>query len=190
MRPRSRRARAQASRNPACRDWSARWVQPESNHTSRMSVSLRNRPGLPHAEQVKPAGRNASTGRSYHASEPCSRVRSAARAMTCGSSSGPSQASRSTGAMPTPPAGWAREHPAAPGEPAHDVVVDLEHAAPHERLGARGEPARLVHRAQDAQALALADLEVFLAVAGRGVDQAGAVLEAHVRGAVHDPRVV
>ncbi len=77
------------------------------------------------------------------------------------------------------------EDAAALGEPAHDVVVDLEHAAAHERLGAGGEAARLVHRAQQAQALARADLEVLLAVAGRGVDQAGAVLEAHERRAVH-----
>ena len=65
----------------------ARCVQPESNHTSRMSVSLRNGPFAPHAEQVKPPGRKRSTGSSYHASDPCSRVSAAARSMTAGSSS-------------------------------------------------------------------------------------------------------
>ena len=74
-------ARAQASSSSGCVTRTARWVEPESNHTSRMSVSLRNGPGGAAAPgRRSPRGRKRSTGRSYQASEPCSRVSSAARA--------------------------------------------------------------------------------------------------------------
>ena len=53
-----------------------------------------------------------------------------------------------------------------------------------------GEAARLVDRARAPEAGALADREVLLAVAGRGVHEPGAVLHADVRRAVHDRSVV
>ena len=58
-----RAPRARASPGPLrARDASrctARWVEPESNHTSRMSVSLRNGPGRRSCGQAKPVGQEA-----------------------------------------------------------------------------------------------------------------------------------
>src|SRR5262249_49950989 len=54
-------------------------------------------------------------------------------------------------------------------QPGDDVVVGLEHVATHERLGAGGEAAGLVHRTRHLEPGALPDHEVLLAVPGRGV---------------------
>src|SRR5215831_416118 len=50
----------------------ARWLEPESNHTSRMSLSLLNSepPHLPH---FTPAGSSSAALRSYQTSAECSR---------------------------------------------------------------------------------------------------------------------
>ena len=80
----------------------------------------------------------------------------------------------------------AREQAAVLPEPIHDVVVHLEHAAAGERSGLGGEAPRFVHRTERLPAFPLAHGEVLLAVTGRGVDQPGAFLEAHVRHAVDD----
>src|SRR6185369_14703774 len=45
----------------------ASWLEPESNHTSRMSRS-RSKLVAPHDGHFSPAGTNSSVGRSYHAS--------------------------------------------------------------------------------------------------------------------------
>src|SRR4029079_12007044 len=45
----------------------ASWLDPESNHTSRMSRS-RSKDVPPHDGHVSPAGMNSSIGRSYHES--------------------------------------------------------------------------------------------------------------------------
>ena len=73
-RPRSAHTRVHASRNAGCVVCVARCVQPESNHTSRMSVSFLNGPEAPQPGHRKPGGTKRSTGSSYHESEPCSRV--------------------------------------------------------------------------------------------------------------------
>ena len=75
-------------------------------------------------------------------------------------------------------------------EPADDVLVHVEHAAAGEVRHVGREATALVHGADDAEAAALADLEVLGAVAGRGVHDTGAILHAHVRRTIHDARVV
>src|SRR6185369_15686149 len=47
----------------------ASWLDPESNHTSRMFIS-RSKPVPPHFGHVIPSGMNSSVGRSYQASAP------------------------------------------------------------------------------------------------------------------------
>ena len=47
----------------------ASWLDPESNHTSRMSRS-RSKLVPPQSGHANPSGRNSSSGRSYHASAP------------------------------------------------------------------------------------------------------------------------
>ena len=49
----------------------ASWLDPESNHTSRMLFS-RSNVAPPHFWHVRPAGTNSSMGRSYQASAPYS----------------------------------------------------------------------------------------------------------------------
>src|SRR3954447_26180145 len=50
-------------------DSTALWLEPESNHTSRMFIS-RAKLVPPHDPQVSPSGTNSSVGRSYQASAP------------------------------------------------------------------------------------------------------------------------
>ncbi len=69
----------------------AAWLQPESNHTSRMSVSLRNSPP-PHFGQRVPAGSSAAASRVYHSSAPApSRMIPATCVTSASSRSRPSQ---------------------------------------------------------------------------------------------------
>ena len=56
----ARRRAASARRSSGCVTWIARCVEPESNHTSRMSVSLRNGPAAPQFGQVKPGGQEVA----------------------------------------------------------------------------------------------------------------------------------
>src|SRR3954447_12193928 len=50
-------------------DSTASWLEPESNHTSRMFIS-RAKLVAPHDPHLSPSGTNSSVGRSYHASAP------------------------------------------------------------------------------------------------------------------------
>ena len=83
-----------------------------------------------------------------------------------------------------------REQPTALTEPRDEVVVRLQHRAAHEGLRPGGEAPRLIDRARDLEAFPLADGEVLLAVAGRGVDQAGALVHADERRSIHHARIV
>src|SRR5438093_9899356 len=82
------------------------------------------------------------------------------------------------------------EDAAASLEPADDVGVNFEHAPAHERLGSGKEAPRRVHRARYREPGTAADLEVLAPAPRSHVDQAGAVLEAHVRGAGDDRGLV
>src|SRR6478609_5898685 len=50
-------------------DSTASWLEPESNHTSRIFIS-RSKLAPPHEPQVSPSGPNSWGGRSYQASAP------------------------------------------------------------------------------------------------------------------------
>src|SRR5881409_338963 len=58
-------------------DSTASWLEPESNHTSRMFIS-RSNVVPPHDEQRRSAGMKSAVGRSYHESAPyCSKTSAA-----------------------------------------------------------------------------------------------------------------
>ena len=75
----------------------ARCVVPESNHTSRMSVSFLNGPADAHEGQRKSSGTNASAGSVTHTSEFAARTFAATLAMISGCALGTSFTPASTG---------------------------------------------------------------------------------------------
>src|SRR5712691_1857365 len=87
----------------------ASWLDPESNHTSRMFIS-RSNAVPPHDGQVKPSGTKSDVGRSYQESAPyCSKTLA-----VCSTSAGVTIASphfeQSTAGIGTPHARWREIH--------------------------------------------------------------------------------
>src|SRR6201747_1531402 len=86
-------------------DNTASWLDPESNHTSRMFIS-RSKVVPPQVEQVNPGGMNSSVGRSYHASAPYFSNPAAARSTSAGVTSASPQEAQSTAGIGTPQTRW------------------------------------------------------------------------------------
>src|SRR5262249_45245750 len=82
-------------------DSTASWLDPESNHTSRMLFS-RSKVEWPQAEQVSPEGRKSPVGRSYHESAPEASKTDAAFSTSADVSSGSPQFLQSTAGIGTP----------------------------------------------------------------------------------------
>src|SRR5689334_15939642 len=87
----------------------ASWLDPESNHTSRMSRS-RSNDVPPQDGQVNPTGMNSSIGRSYQASAPYSSNTLAACSTSAPVMIASPQLVQSTAGMGTPQARWREMH--------------------------------------------------------------------------------
>src|SRR5687768_17707928 len=87
----------------------ASWLEPESNHTSRMSRS-RSKDVPPHEGHASPSGRNSSSGRSYHASAPYSSNTDAARSTSAAVMIASPHDVQSTAGIGTPQARWREMH--------------------------------------------------------------------------------
>jgi len=87
----------------------ASWLDPESNHTSRMFIS-RSNIVPPHAGQVSPAGTKSAVGRSYHASAPYVSKTFAACSTSAGDVIASPQLVQSTAGIGTPHARWREMH--------------------------------------------------------------------------------
>src|SRR5688572_32275108 len=90
-------------------DRTASWLEPESNHTSRMFISF-SKMDPPQAGQVRPAGRKSSTGFSYHESAPCASNTDAAFSTSSGVVSALPHLLQSTAGIGTPQARWREMH--------------------------------------------------------------------------------
>src|SRR5262245_61871493 len=93
----------------AYRGSTASWLDPESNHTSRMSRS-RSKELPPQEGHVKPSGTNSSSGRSYQASALYSSKTSAARRTSSGVRMASPQLVQSSAGIGTPQARWREMH--------------------------------------------------------------------------------
>src|SRR5881396_2978615 len=87
----------------------ASWLDPESNHTSRMFIS-RSNVAPPHEGHVRPAGMNSAVGRSYHASAPYCSNTSAAFSTSAGVARASLHVAQSTAGMGTPQTRWREMH--------------------------------------------------------------------------------
>src|SRR5262245_1829536 len=87
----------------------ASWLEPESNHTSRMSRS-RSNDVPPHEGQPKPSGRNSSIGRSYHESALYVSNTDAALSTSAGVRIASPHAVQSTAGIGTPHTRWREIH--------------------------------------------------------------------------------
>src|SRR5205814_5567626 len=93
----------------AYRGSTASWLEPESNHTSRMSASRSNVVD-PHDGHVRPAGTNSSRERSYHASAPYSSNTDAARSTIDVVKMASPHFAQSSAGIGTPQARWREMH--------------------------------------------------------------------------------
>ena len=98
----------------------ASWLDPESNHTSRMFISF-SKSVPPHEGHASPAGRNSSTGRSYQASAPCASKTLAAFSTSAGVVIASPHFVQSTAGIGHTPRALARD---APVRAARHHVVD------------------------------------------------------------------
>src|SRR5260370_41384498 len=87
----------------------ARWLDPESNHTSRMSDSLRNSV-WPQCEQATPGPINSAAERSYQTSAVCSAIKATTRSRILRSVSRGLQLSQKKTMMGTPQKRWGEMH--------------------------------------------------------------------------------
>src|SRR5579872_2304455 len=87
----------------------ASWLDPESNHTSRMFIS-RSKLEPPHVGHVRPIGRNSSMGRSYQESAPKRSYTEAACSTRAGVRMGSRHLAQSTAGIGTPQARWREMH--------------------------------------------------------------------------------
>ena len=90
-------------------DSTASWLEPESNHTSRMFIS-RSNVVPPHAGQVRPSGTKSLVGRSYHESAPKRSNTDAVFSISAGVRIASPHAVQSTAGIGTPHARWREMH--------------------------------------------------------------------------------
>src|SRR5882724_1234663 len=94
---------------PGLTDSTASWLDPESNHTSRMFIS-RSKLVPPHDAQVRPSGMNSSVGRSYQASAPYWSNTAAVFSTRAGVVIASPHLAQSTAGIGTPQTRWREMH--------------------------------------------------------------------------------
>src|SRR5262245_8069879 len=90
-------------------DSTASWLDPESNHTSRMFISRAKDVPL-QTRQDRPAGTNSSVGRSYQASAPYFSKTAAACSTIAFDVIGSPHVTQSSAGIGTPQARWRETH--------------------------------------------------------------------------------
>src|SRR5206468_1258788 len=90
-------------------DSTASWLDPESNHTSRMFIS-RSNVVPPHDGQARSDGTKSSVGRSYHESAPYCSNTAAVFSTSAGVTIASPHLTQSTAGIGTPHARWREMH--------------------------------------------------------------------------------
>ena len=122
----------------------ASWLDPESNHTSRMSRS-RSNAVPPHDSQAKPSGTKRSSGASYHASALSLSNTGAACSTIAGVSTDVPHVWQCSAGIGTPQARWREMHQSGrlTNMPGHPLAAPRRDPAHRVRLGHRGVAQRV-----------------------------------------------